>query len=204
MKTSKIVNAKTNKTITISRVAGKIKEIIDASGATPKVVKSNFNGFGYQDESWTWTLESKHFCAIRRLVEDKATAPKKAPKTEEEKILEWARRLVKFTGIELEDAIEIAHEKIEYKENKIFEMNDRQCDHWSKKRQQLINRMERENPLRRIVDYDHAWAIISASERHTSSDYEYQLAEAHELAALGEIDKGEVKEYARNNMSFNN
>lgn len=204
MKTSKIVNAKTNKTITISRVAGKIKEIIEASGATPKVVKSNFNGFGYQDESWTWTLESRDFCAIRRLVEDKASAPKKAPKTEEEKMVEWAKRLAKLTEIDFEEAMMIAEQKKEYYEDKMWEMDNRQCEHYSRERARVISRMKRENPMRRIKDVEHAYNILAASNRHNNTNYENQLSSAHEMAQWGDLDRGEVKEYARNNMSFNN
>lgn len=200
MKTSKIINKKTKKMVTVPRVAGKIKEIIDASGESPKVFRSNFNGYGYQDEEWTWTLESKYFCAIRRILEANAAAPKKAPKTEEERLAAWARRLAKLAEIEVDDAMMIAEDKQAYHDEKIFELENRQCVRYSREREKLISRMQRENPLRRIRDAEHAYAILAASDRHNNTDYESQLEEARELAELGEIDRGDVREYARQNF----
>ena len=59
--------------------------------------------------------------------------------------------------------------------------------------------MERANPLRPIKDYEHAQAILAASDRHNNTDYEYKLEEGRELRARGECD--DVKEYARLEMS---
>ena len=57
--------------------------------------------------------------------------------------------------------------------------------------------MKRENPLRRIIDYDHALAIIDASERHNKTPYDKFLQQAHELELCGEIERGTAKEWAR-------
>ena len=72
----------------------------------------------------------------------------------------------------------------------------------SVRRGKLIAKMERENPLRYIKNEEHAQNILAASERHNNSDYEDKLEEGRELAASGDIDRAEVKEYARNNMQF--
>ena len=94
--------------------------------------------------------------------------------------------------------MQIAQEKIDYKIEQINMMEYRQSDErYSKKRQSLINQMERANPLRRIEDEDHAQRILNASERHNNTNYENELDNARELAELGEINRGEVREHAR-------
>jgi hypothetical protein len=56
--------------------------------------------------------------------------------------------------------------------------------------------MKRENPLRKIENTEHAQRILAASNRHHSG-YDDRLEEGRHLAALGEIDRSEVREYAR-------
>ena len=70
------------------------------------------------------------------------------------------------------------------------------------RREKLINKMQRENPLRRIIDYDHALAIIDASERHNSTPYDKFLKQAHELERYGEIERGTAKEWAREQIKI--
>ena len=62
--------------------------------------------------------------------------------------------------------------------------------------------MKRENPLRRIIDYDHALAIIDASNRHNKTSYDKFLQEAHELECYGEIERGTAKEWAREQIKI--
>lgn len=140
--------------------------------------------------------------AIKKL--DTAVKKKETIKTQEEINLAWAKRLVKLLDdeISLEYAIKIAEEKIEYKEKEIENLEEKQFDRYSPKRAVLISQIERSNPLRRIKDIEHAKAILGASNRHNNSDYELQLEEAKNLALCGNIDKSEVQEYARKNMSF--
>ena len=80
-------------------------------------------------------------------------------------------------------------------------MIERDMERPSIKRNQLIRKMERENPLRKIKDVEHAKAILVAHNRHNNTNYESLLEEARELANIGEIEKDEVKEYARQKMT---
>jgi len=125
--------------------------------------------------------------------------------TEEEKTEKWVNRLAKLTGITHDEAVAIANEKENYKQDQINMMIERDNNSpygASVRRGKLIAKMERENPLRYIKNEEHAQNILAASERHNNSDYEDKLEEGRELAASGDIDRAEVKEYARNNMQF--
>ena len=127
---------------------------------------------------------------------------RKKPKaqTQQDKILAWCKRLSKLTGCSMDDATQIANQKLEYQELKIAEMEDRQQDRgYSVKREKLINAMYRANPLRRIIDVAHAEAIMQAHKRHTETNYDAMLYEAHELIEQGELCRDEAKEYARLN-----
>lgn len=160
----------------------------------------NYNGYGYQDHEYTYHVSRAQFRALKELAE-KPKAERRTL-TDEEKREQWARRLAKLAEIDYEEALEIAEEKEEYKQDRIDELEDRQCDHYSRRRATLIRAMKRANPLRRIKDADHARAILAASERHNCSDYEDRLEEARELAEFGELDKSEVRAYARENFKF--
>jgi len=105
-----------------------------------------------------------------------------------------------LTGISFDDCEEIAEEKLDYKEAQIDKMDCLQCERYSQKRATLLRKMERENPLRRIKDKAHAEAIISAQTRHKSTNYEDKLEEGREMAKMGLLDRGDVKEYARINF----
>ena len=120
--------------------------------------------------------------------------------TEKQKIWNWANRLSSMADISKEQAIIIANKKIEYKNEKIEEMEERQANNYSKKRESLINKMVRANPLRRIKDSEHANNIIRASIRHNDTNYEDKLEEWREKSLYWEIEKGEVKEYARTKL----
>jgi hypothetical protein len=164
--------------------------------------QGDYNGFGYERLPLACRIhdeaELKTFLKVKKelstsKVEKKFLSP-------EEIKLAWAKRLAKLTEIDIETAIIIADEKIEYHEDKVFEMIERDNAAPSIRRGKLISKMERENPLRYIKNAEHAFAILAASERHRSTNYEYLLEEARELAAIGDLDRNEVKEYARSNF----
>jgi len=161
-----------------------------------------YNGFGYEKLPLHAVLRSsqdrRKFNKVLKNIEGE---PAKPQKTEEQKVSEWVKRLCKLTGISESEAEEIAKEKLAYKYGQIYEMQIRQSEQYSAKRQTLINKMERENPLRRIKDKGHADAIIAAAKRHNETNYEDALDYARTLAAEGEIDRSEVKEWARSNFS---
>lgn len=166
--------------------------------------QGDWNGYGYEKLPLHVVINSlsemRKFNKIKNELEGKTES--KSTQSEEEKILTWAKRLVKLTEISLDEALEIANEKLQYKEKQIRELESRQSEHDSAKRQKLINKIERSNPLRRIEDKTHAIAILAASKRHKSSNYEDNLEEGRDLAAIGEIDKSEVKEYAHRNIKY--
>lgn len=122
--------------------------------------------------------------------------PKKDPKDPKDA---WVKRLNKLTGVPVEECLLIADEKLEYKEDQISRLVDRQVERFSHRRQKLINQIERSNPLRYIKNEEHAWAILAASYRHNNSDYESKLQLIHKYEADYPltIEKGEAKELAR-------
>lgn len=130
--------------------------------------------------------------------------------THEEKVKTWVNRLVKLINtfnennsdsLSFEDAFAIAEEKIKYKEEKINELVERQCQQYSFRREKLINQLSRRNPLRRIKDIHHARAILTAHDRHTNTNYDSLLKDARVLAICGEIEFNQIKDYAFSNMS---
>lgn len=155
---------------------------------------SDWNGYGYSNKHRVYSLTPTQVREYNALANEKQKKPAKSI----DKIEVWAKRLSKLTNITLDNARAIAQEKIEYKEHQIELMQERQsATAPSVMRDKLIKKMERENPLRRIEDSEHAYAILSASRRHTDTNYEAQLDIARELVAVGDIDAVEVKDYAR-------
>lgn len=125
--------------------------------------------------------------------------PKKV-KTQQDKINSWCKRLSKLSGCSLDMAAKIAQQKLNYKNLKIDEMEQRQWERgFSTKRESLLNKMYKTNPLRRITDETHAQAIMQAHKRHTETNYDAMLYEAHSLIEQGELCRDEAKEYARLN-----
>lgn len=174
----------------------KQKKFLAQIGAT-REYGSNYNGYGYKDKNKVYKLSIAEVRAYNRLTDSE---PKK-PLTFDEKKERWAKRLSKLTEISLDQAMQIADEKIEYKQNQISLVQDKQYDRYSTQRAKLIAKMERENPLRTIKDIDHARAILIASHRHNYTNYEVMLDEARELAMLGVIDRSEVRETARKKIN---
>ena len=112
----------------------------------------------------------------------------------------WVKRLSKLSGVSLGEAKRIADLKEDYKDSQISDLEDKQAVHYSSERAKLINEIKRSNPLRYIRDSGHANNIIRANVRHEKSDYESRLDEGRELARMGEIDRSEVRDYARRNL----
>ena len=177
---------------------GKLKNFVEEKKVDYRTYGANFNGYGYQNHYHEYYLTAKDGKAFVELLNGKKTTTKKV-KSDEEVRDEWARSLVRKSknAVTFEDAQIIAEEKLKYKEDRIADMKSRQDERYSVKREKLINKMQRENPLRRIIDYDHALAIIDASERHNKTSYDKFLQEAHELERYGEIERGTAKEWAR-------
>jgi hypothetical protein len=175
--------------------------------------QGEYNGYGYERLPLHIDIDDKHerikaYLHIKKESDraKKEKAEKEAKKNSSGKPIlsyvdKWAARLAKLTGITIDEAKDIAEEKLNSKEEDIDAMEDRQCDRYSIQRQKLINKMRRTNPLRRIEDESHAYAILAASDRHNNTDYEEKLEEGRELRAMGEIE--DAKEYARQNYTKN-
>ena len=180
--------------------AGKVQKFIKAHKMAEYHSDYNWNGYGYADHDHFYLLARKDALMLMEMIEEKKKRPRK---TEDDIKKAWARRLVRLTDdIDYETALAIAEEKLDYKVQKIDEMESRQDERYSVRRQKLIKKMRRENPLRPIKNAEHAHAILAASERHKNTNYESMLQEAHELAELGEIDRGEVQQYARQHIEY--
>ena len=182
---------------------GKLKTFVEEKKVEYRTYGDNYNGYGYKDNYHEYYLTSKDGKAFLELLNGKKTTTKKV-KSYEEVRDEWARSLVRKSknAVSFEDAQIIAEEKLKYKDDKIAAMRSRQDERYSVKREKLINKMQRENPLRRIIDYDHALAIIDASERHNKTSYDKFLQQAHELERYGEIERGTAKEWAREQIKI--
>lgn len=184
---------------------GKIKEYIETHATDSNHYGTGYNGYGWSHHHNDYYMSAKDGKELLALVESKK-AKEKPAKTWEQIRDEWSRRLVRLLdGVEgyewvtIDVAREIAQEKKDYKQDRINEVASRQHARYSIKREKLINKMDRENPLRRITDTEHAIAIIAASERHNNSNYESLLEQYREDAQLGIIDHNEVKQLARQN-----
>ena len=182
---------------------GKLKTFVEDKKIEYRTYGANYNGYGYQNHYYEYYLTSKDGKAFIELLNGKKTTTKKV-KSDEEIRDEWARSLVKKSknAVTFEEAKTIAEEKLKYKDERIDAMRSRQDSSYSVKREKLINKMQRENPLRRIIDYDHALAIIDASNRHNKTSYDKFLQEAHELERYGEIERGTAKEWAREQIKI--
>lgn len=178
---------------------GKLKKFVEEKKVDYHTFEDKYNGYGYQDHYHEYYLTNKDGKAFLELLNEKKKETKKA-KTWEEIRDAWSRSLVRKSenAVSFEVAQAIAEEKMNYKDEKICDMLSRQSDRgFSIKRSRLIAKMERENPLRPIKDYDHAIAILAASKRHNQTYYDNLLDEAHEMERYGEIEPGTAKEWAR-------
>lgn len=199
---------KVYKNVWTGAMRGKIKDFIIAHKVAEQHHDENWNGFGYQDKYNDYFMSAADGKMFLELTGEKKAVAKSA-KTWEQMRDAWAKRLVRLlAGVEgyewvtFDAAIVIAEEKNDYKRQQIEKVESRQYESYSAKRAKLIRKMERENPLRRIEDMNHAIAIIQASHRHNDSNYEQLLDKYRHDAELGLIDRREVKEMARTNMNY--
>ena len=185
------------------KLLGKLKTFVEEKKIEYRTYGDNYNGYGYQDHYHEYYLTAKDGKAFIELLNGKKATAKKV-KSDEEIRDEWARSLVRKSknAISFEDAQSIAEDKLKYKDERIDAMWSRQDERYSIKREKLINKMQRENPLRRIIDYDHALAIIDASNRHKTTPYDKFLKQAHELERYGDIERGTAKEWARHQIKI--
>lgn len=162
--------------------------------------KGAWNGYGYEKLPLAVVISSlSEMRKYNKIVKELEASEdvKKPTLTDEEKIEKWYTRLSKLTGISLEEAKDIAYEKLEYKDDQILNLYSRQDSHFSSQREKLIRKLQKSNPLRYIKDKEHADNILIASERHNNTNYEDKLEFVHDLEEAGLIDKGNAKEYAR-------
>ena len=178
---------------------GKLKAFVEEKKVDYHTFGDNYNGYGYQDHYHDYYLNAKDGKAFIEMLDGKKKVVKKV-KTWEDVRDAWARSLVRKSenAVTFEEAQQMAEEKVDYKNDRISAMISRQSERGdSVKRGKLIAKMERENPLRPIRDYDHALAIISASKRHNNTAYDNLLGEAHDMERYGDIEPGTAKEWAR-------
>lgn len=178
---------------------GKLKAFVEEKKVDYHTFGDNYNGYGYQERYHDYYLNAKDGKAFVEMLDGKKKVVKKV-KTWEDVRDAWARSLVRKSenAVTFEEAQQMAEEKVDYKNDRISAMISRQSERGdSVKRGKLIAKMERENPLRPIRDYDHALAIISASKRHNNTAYDNLLSEAHDMERYGDIEPGTAKEWAR-------
>lgn len=193
----KEVKGLTLRCIKLERKAGKLSQLIDDVCDDIHEIHCGYNGYGYQHHHYYYMMSAYQFNKIRKMIT--AQADTKIEKKPVDKVAQWCNRLVKLTGITLEDARQIADEKLAYQDECIAKVEERQQKRYSIQRSKLISKMKRENPLRRIVDADHAYAILSASRRHNNTNYDSLLEEYRDEARMGNIDHVDVRELARQN-----
>ena len=165
----------------------------------------DWNGYGYDK----YPQEAEFPLSFLSFL--KKTEVKKEKKvifyTEDEKIEKWAKRLAKLTGMSLENAKDIAGEKIEYAMERLedtvdIEITSNRIPTWYRKSEKRLDRARIDSSilLDRIKDEGHALAILSASNRHNNSNYDSLLEEGKEKKKYGEVE--DVREYARMNYTF--
>lgn len=163
--------------------------------------QGGWNGYGYERLPLAVKISSsgemRRFNKIKQEIENskKVGVPKK------DASVAWAERLAKLTGITVQQAMRIAQIKLDYKQEQIEKLEEKQVEHHSLERAKLIRSLRKENPLRRIENEEHAKAILAAHHRHRNTNYEYMLELAKEKAVVGEIDRSEIKDYARQNYN---
>lgn len=201
--TFRMFDGKVYRSVYAGDMRGKIKDFVEAYKIGFNSYGTDYNGYGYSNHHREYYLDAKSGKELLYLVDGKNHKEAK-PKTFEQKREAWARRLVRllsgcvgYEWVTIEAARDIADEKMAYKDQQIEKVENRQAVRYSVKRESLIRKMERENPLRYIEDTDHAMAIVQASHRHKKTNYEALLDHYREEAFCGEIDREEVKDLAR-------
>ena len=182
----------------IERMAGKVKDFILDNHIERVKEGQDYNGYGWSSWVYRYLLTPSKLRELQNLINGrKAEKAKKPSMTTEDIIGAWARRLDKLTGCGYDTAVAIANEKLEYQKGQADELVERQNEHYSERRQKLINSIWRANPLRRIKDMDHARNILAASRRHNCTCYETALEHYREEAKRCNIDYKDVRSLAR-------
>lgn len=179
------------------RMAGKVKKFIENHAKQVTRHGYDYNGYGYSSFEYRYLMSKKDIKQLQLIINEKSTA-KAAPNTDDEKKQAWAKRLAKLTSISIDEALLIADEKLEYKEQQIDKLVERQCSQgYSVKREKLADKLRRSNPLRRIESVEHANAILAASKRHNETPYEHNLEVMSEEAKWGTITHEQARDMAR-------
>jgi hypothetical protein len=180
--------------------------------------QGEWNGYGYKRLALVVTLSTigevrkfKKICKdCKELEKEKAAKKTRSP---QEKIESWCKRLSLLSGISTEEARKIAQEKIDYFDRNIEKRfssaqayeprgGNARYPAWVRQAEKDYSKFyeDESSALRRITNEQHAHAILSASNRHNNTDYESRLEEGKELAFIGDIEKSEVRDYARSNL----
>ena len=160
----------------------------------------DWNGYGRERLGLAVVINKlKELRTFESLKEQEAES-REPRKTREQVIEAWAKRLSKLGNISVESALAIAEDKLKAQEQEVRALEDRQDVQYSARRATLINQIMRQNPLRRIEDAEHAYAVLRAHERHSATYYDQHLERLHELEQQGLIEKGTAQEIARANM----
>ena len=147
-------------------MAGKVKEYVLEHHLAIHTFGSNFNGYGYSTQHYWYLLKAKDAKVVQEMIAGSLAKAHKTPSPEEKKAA-WCRRLAKLTGIDTEIAESIADEKLEDQERKIEELEERQWSMgYSVKREKLIDKIRRSNPLRRIKDQLIDFQVTCKKQRH--------------------------------------
>lgn len=173
-------------------------------GIQPELVYGSWNGYGRPLEGRMVTKIELN--KIDKFLTQNTKETKKL--TPEEKITKWINRLDKLTNCGIDTAKKIADEKIIYAfDNLANQVNASysgwKIPAWRKQAERKYDRamIDQSTLLDFIKDIDHAYAILSASHRHSNTNYELILDEAKELARSGQIDKEDIQDYARRNYA---
>lgn len=178
--------------------------------------RGEWNGYGFERLPMAVTLstigEVRKFNKICKELAEYKEKPKKT-RSPQEKIESWCKKLSLLTEIPIEEARNIAQEKIDYFDRNVekrfssaqaYEPRGVTARYpaWVKQAEKEYHRFYEDESiaLRRIKDKEHAYAILSASKRHNNTAYESRLEEGKELAKIGDIEISEVRDYARRNL----
>lgn len=176
--------------------------------------QGRYNGYGYEKLPLAVTLSTiadvRKFNKLCRELKKKQDKKTRTPK---QKIESWCKRLSTLSGISIEEARIIAQEKIDYFDDNVerryssaqaYEPKGVMARYpaWVKQAERDYYQFQEDKSkaLKAISDNEHAYAILSASNRHNNTDYERKLEEAKDLAKVGDIDRSEVRDYARREL----
>ncbi len=164
--------------------------------------RGKWNGWGYEQLPMVVEINSlgdmRKYNKIKKECDERRSSGQVRILTGEQKKEAWARRLSRLTDIDFDEATEIADEKLEAKQERIDDLERRQDERgYSVRRERLINKLCRENPLRYIKDENHAYSILEAHNRHTKTPYDTYLSLIHDMEEDELLERGYAKDLAR-------